>query len=1071
MHLEPVPPSHANIFPLYLQNDGPQGGPPPPPPPPPGKIPPPPPGNIPPPPGGKGPLGKLGAKAIADKALAEMNEAERKTWVNQLKFNDIYPDDARTLVDLGFSNTITMQSKTIANAQHKQPSQAYYQAEVLKLLNQAYGYPPKRLDPYKAEIEKELKGYKDSRGLINAYHSLYKWNCLLKLDSEKNPNYLQTKENAKQLQNEYATLLTEFQDIKEQTKLLTGDEQASAFEQLAMLRAQMQEKVDQLKSIQKKIVVSKAGLDSNQASFNQSYGVLKAAEQNAQKEIDRINAEIAQKSKNAGNAILDPNGMIQEEVDALGIELLAAQEKLQEAIAATAEQKSNIDAAEQKYKDSYQKVKEKLAIRSLLEEPSSWKSIQNMKIGAKMDEQKVSANEDPEFIRCMEIDGKNRSFNIRFLSATQQARLAYFFAAEAKDVQELLPTNREQQRALMTAIDGKLSFVEELNFTMLMDIAEGRIKRQKGTWAGFSANELLKNITTNDSVHPNYAALEAQYNLYTLHKDFKDDELKNAFIEANKERGITFIAEPIVKGKKPYDFKRKIDISYLTESQTDRLARFLSKSENEFIKEGGVDIEALSTHLNTVLNDTNLSFEKFCDIIEGHLERTPGNFAPQDNYACLETAVRTVGNPPHYESIVQQRKADIQRKIEEEATRRQQEQEARAEAKRLADEEKQQKKQALIEQAQETARTIIEGFGEIIPNADFSNPKIVNTFELYLKAEIAQIEDATLKEMVDEHLQEHLLTLRPDPTVLDLPNPDDNDNTPVVMQPPMRSPVLFSPPPQQVDVQPEHPPQKAKDEVVEPKVSTTNALGLSIRKLNESREAAKPTQWQADVETNVESRKLKGQYYAATLLLNPVSIDMNNMLQNATTDFRSWTRKWQSITNKVQSSTKLSSTLPELNAIQSLIIELNLSIPEDATKVNKFLQQATSNASFRNPINPIETILLEEITQSQGIADFLHANQQHPDRMGLNKLAIIKGMILERLEYYKYERHYMKDNFGATCEHILNEIDKQAGDAYDVLKNDPRNDAFCKHLYEKYKADRDYFLTHTYQSSASKPRS
>lgn len=1089
MHLEPAPSSPTNIFPLYLQNDGPQGASPPAPPPPPappspGSIPPPPP-----PPGGKAPFGKLAAKAIADKALAEMSEVERRTWINKLKFNDIYPDDSRTLVDLGFANPSTVQSKTITNAQYKQPSQAYYQAEVLKLLNQAYGYPAEILDLYKAEIEKELKGYKDSKGLINTYHSLHKWNCFLKLHSVQDQNYLQTKATAEQLQGEYAALLTEFQVIKEQTKVSTGEEQASAFEQLAMIKARMQEKIEQLKNMHDKVKISKASLDTNQADFARVYSALKTKEQSAKKEIDRLNAEIAKKSKDAGNSLLDPNGMIQQELNALDEELSAAQTKLQEAIDATQEKLVDISAAEEKYKDTYQKVKEQLAIRSLLEEPPSWKSIKNMKIGAKMDEKKVSANEDPEFVRCMEVNNGKRSFNIRFLSAAQQARLAWFFAAEGKDVQELLPINRDQQRALMIAIDGRLGQVEKLNFKMLMDIAEGKIKREAGTGSGFGANDLLKNIITDDSVHPNYAALEAQYNLYNFHKDFKDDELKNAFIETNKERGITFIAEPIVKGKKPYDFKRKIDISYLTESQTDRLARFLSKSENEFIKEGGVDIEALSTRLNTVLNDTNLSFEKFCDIIEGHLERTPGNFAPQDNYACLETAVRTVGNPPHYETIVQQRKDDIQRKIEEEAERRRQEQESRAEEKRLAEEEKQRKKQALAEQAQEQAQKIIADFDDMVPNADFSKSKIFRIFELYLKTEIAQIEDATLKEMVDEHLQTHLLTLRPDLTVLDLPNPDDNDNKSVVMQPPARNPVLFSSSSQlnaqherasdgsvdlneKMDIQHEDPISPiAKDKISEVKVSKTNALGLSIRELSESRAAADPAKWKADIETNVESRKLKAQYYAVSLLLNPTSIDMNDMLQNATTDFRSWTRKWQSLTNKVQSSTKLSSTLPELNAIQSLIIELSLSIPEDATKVNKFLQQAASNASFRNPINPIETALLEEITQSQGVADFLHANQQHPDRMELNKLAIIKGMILERLEYYKYERHYMKDNFGATCEHILNEIDKQAGDAYDVLKNDPGNDAFCKHLYEKYKADRDYFLTHTYQTSASRPRS
>lgn len=1067
MHLEPVPSSHTNIS-FYFQSSGPQGGPPPAPPP--GKVPPPPPGNMPPPPGSKGPFGKLGAKAIADKALAEMSASERKAWVNKLKFNDVYPDDSRILIDLGFANPINVQSKAIGNAQHKQPSQTYYQTETLRLLNQAYEYPAEILDLYKAEIEKELKGYKDSKGLINTYHSLHKWHCLLKLHLAQDQNYLKTKASAEQLQSEYAALLTEFQDLKEQTKALQGDAQASAFERLAILKSQMQEKVAQLKSMYDEIKVSKPSLDANQANFDTLYSTLKTAEQNAQKEIDNIHAEIEQKSKNVGNTILDPDGMIQREVDALEIKLIAAQEKLQDTIAATAAKKADIDTAERKYKDMYQKVKEQLAIRSLLEEPPTWKSIKNMKVGAQMDEKKVSTSEDPEFVRCMEVDGGKRSFNIRFLSAAQQARLAWFFAAEKKDVQELLPINREQQRALMIAIDGRLGQVEKLNFKVLMDIAEGRVKREADTWSGFSANDLLKNIVTNDSVHPNYAALEAQYNRYTFHKDFKEDEIKNAFIETNKEHGITFIAEPIIKGKKPYDFKRKIDISYLTEAQTDRLARFLSKSENEFIKEGGVDIAALSTRLNTVLNDTNLSFEKFCDIIEGHLERAPSTFAPQDNYACLEAAVRTVGNPPSYETIVQQRKDYIQRKIEEEAERRRQEQEARAEAKRLADEEKQHKKQELAEQAQEQARIIIEGFGEIIPNADFSNPKIVSTFELYLKAEMMKIEDATLKEMVDEHLQERLRTLRPDSTEPELPKPDDNDNTPVVMQPTVKSPMLFSPPPQ-ADIQLEPSSQKAKDEISELKVAKTNALGLSIRQLNESREEADPTKWQADVETNVESRKLKGQYYAATLLLNPVSMDMNQMLQNATTDFRSWTRKWQSLSNKVQSSSKLSSTLPELNAIQSLIIELNLAIPEDATKVNKFLQQATNNASYRNPINPTEIALLGEITQSQGIADFLHANQQHPDRMGLNKLAIIKGMILERLEYYKYERHYMKDNFGATCEHILQEIDKQAGNTYDVLKNDPKHDAFCKHLYDKYKADRDYFLTHTYQSSASKPRS
>lgn len=1090
MHLEPVQPSKTlNTSALYAQGDGPKGGFVPPPPPPPPSAPPPPGSNMgngpkaPPPPGGL-PGGK--AKAVAAKELADMSASERKTWVGKLKFHDIYPDDARILVELGFGKPSTVQSKLISDAKHKQPSQAYYQAEVLRLLNQAYSYPPEVFDLYKAEMEKELKAYalpRDSKGLVNAYNSLIKWNCFLKLHSEQDQNYLHVKEQANQLQSEYAALLVEFQALKESSKVLSGVEQENAFANLGLLKEQMQSKVSALKEAQDKIKINKATLGTNQENFESIYSAAKSVEFNAQKNIERIQASIALKSKNAGNPILDPNGMIQRDVEELERELITAQASLQAAIDTTAEKKLDIDAAEKKYKDSFQKVQEQSALHSLLTEPPSWKSIKNMKIGAKMDEQKVVASQDPEYVRCMDIDGK-RSFNIRFLSSAQQARLAWFFAAEAKDVQDLLPINREQQRALMITIDGRLGQVEKLNFKMLMDIAEGKIKRDAGAWAGFGANDLLKNIVIDDSITPNYEALEAQYNRFNFHKDYKEDEAKNAFFEANKQRGITFAAEAIAKGKKNYDFKRTIDISYLTETQTMRLADFLSKQINEFSKEDGtLNTDALSVRVNAVLNDTNLSFEKFCDIIEGHLERTPNTFAPQDNYACLEAAVRTVGVAPNYEAIVQQRKDYLQRKIEEEAARRRQEQEERAEAKRLADEQKHLKQQELTEQAQSTAQEIINSFAEIIPNADFSNPRVLNTFDLYLKAGTMQIEDKILKEMVDELLQTHLQSLRPEPVdpILPLPqqvesfvpksssslNVPNNEMQLESIPSPKRQPVLFANALSSVVDNREL--EQARQESVEAKAPKINSLGLSIRRLQESRTATQPSTWEADISTSVDARKAKGQYYAATLLLNPESINMNDMLQNATSEFKHWGRKFQSLSNKLQSSS-MSSTLSELNAIQALIIELNLAIPDDPERAEKFIQNAMSKAEVRMPENTNEKAVLNEIMQGQGMLDYLRANQQHPDRMGINKLAILKGLILEKLEYYKYSRGYVKDNFGATCEHILNEIDRQAGNDYPVLKNDPDQDAFCKHLYRQYKSERDYYLTHPYQERASKPK-
>ncbi|HRE30357.1 MAG TPA: hypothetical protein PLD88_00145, partial [Candidatus Berkiella sp.] len=232
-------------------------------------------------------------------------------------------------------------------------------------------------------------------------------------------------------------------------------------------------------------------------------------------------------------------------------------------------------------------------------------------------------------------DKGQRQIDLRSLDANQLSRLARFFSHNRN---EFSISDNDSIITLTKEINGALGINPLVNFDILMDIAEGKLRRKENTFAPYIAQQYFNedDLVRDNSRKPNYDKLLQ-----------RNESLRD--VELNKKRGITF------SGKDYLNRKRTIELNYFTDTQMQKLQQFFATAKGDLqTPEGDVNREAVTSRINQLLNQTNLTYEDIADIAEGHLVRKSAH-APSDHFTVLIKDVERKGNAPSYDALVQQR--------------------------------------------------------------------------------------------------------------------------------------------------------------------------------------------------------------------------------------------------------------------------------------------------------------------------------------------------------------------------------------------------------------------------------
>lgn len=1030
------------------------GGPPPPPPPPASKppAPPPPPGM----PGAPPPPGSLPGNKTASpaKAPAEMNGNERKAWINRLKFHQVYPDDPRVLIDLGLSAPGQSALRAIPDREkeaHTETSRQYFRDNVLLLLNAIYDYPAEVRAPYEKELNAQLAQYaKDPKGLVNCYLALLHYQALLKLAQDKDPEYLQAREDAHNLQTEYDHLWKEFQAAREK-----GNADAASH-----IRTQMQAIVEDLKTKRGQIPNRKPMLDTNLDAFVQQYSPLKSAEKKAKEDVARLSAELVQTEQKAGT-VYDPNKRFENKVQLLRQQLVQAEALVKDTSQAALLGTDELTKQEEKYQSALKIYRALEAKRSLFQEPDSWKSVKNIKLKGQAEKPKAAGDlSDPEFARCMVVvpagGMMRREFNIRFLSLAQQIRLAEFFSESEAQLEEVLPTDTDKQRELMRVIEQTLQFNPSVTFITLMDIAQGRIRREEHTWA--NTKNFLEKTIIDPKIHPKYEDLEYRYNMHTFHPDAKDTPEKQAYIDDNKRRGITFSRFDSGQGQRSYDFKRAIDISYLTEIQLARLALFFAQRAQEFGADDTLNIELLQKRVNDVLNATDMRFETLIDIAEGHLIRTQNTFAPNNLVETFAAQTKTTGKEPDYSAAIRQREDFVQQKLAAEALEKQKAKERAEQQRQEALIREQQAEAERSAQIDETAQRIMQSLIDLFPSANLDDKRVMHVFIPYIAQQVNAIEDEMLRKLMHNHfsgqIEDYGALVSTASASSNIPR---THSAPDVMQsvhnpqhnpePGVSTPLRFS----SGNIQQESHEQKPTRPLVE-REKVYNNFGIDKVVMLGVSKVSDPLHWHQRYKTDRDARLLRGTHFVTNLLMNPEKVNMRAFLQDATINVANWGNTWQRFKNHRLHNNQ--SVQQELSALHRLTMELGFEMPDDENEQKKLVESKLETLLKDKTTSPEALAFYEDMQRYKPFRAFLLEQQNNPKTNQLHKLMILKGMVLSMMEKHHLERNGTHDDFTSLCTHVLDNIDKLAGKQESRTLNDPQYDKACIDAFTQYQAQR-----------------
>lgn len=625
-----------------MSNDGSKKAPPPPPPPPP-------------------PLGGLGAV----KKLSDMTERERIAWIDAVNGLNItrlkvarYPNDPHLLAVLGAKASEAGKPIADHDTQKQERVAMALQAALKTQLIELFTLASKN----KAEtstliqkIEEKLKHWKSSATGLNDYYDLLSQElpklkspakAAVVVDLSNDPEYQKLRKVKDALEKEYATLNQKYMAA-------SSDKQSAIYEQLALVVKRIDEQRSLIKPFKKELEDAKNELHSLE--------LLAAAPLKTKRDaIVKLESKIVILENPSGYTDPDTKAENQRVIAALRQEI----EQVKAQAAGTQEQIASNHAAIAKAQDNIAKYEMKVAranaLMTIFTPPESWKAVNNAERKKEQSGQKrqIGGNFDNKgmFLEGGHQGGgiSKRKFDARFLDANQLSRLARFFSHHPG---EYSISDNNSLLELMSGINGVLGINAQLNFDVLMDIAEGRLKRKPDTFADYSAQRFLDKdgITEDLNRKPNYDKLLQRWESFTN-------------VELNQARDMT-----VSRGKYNEGI-RTIALDYLTSSQMQKLQQFFARHGTDLkTEEGDVDRKAVGERINQLLNVTNITFEDIIDIAEGHLRRkaTP---APQEHHTLL-LEVQRYGQAPNYEAAIKQRSdyiaelARIKREKQEEKRR------------------------------------------------------------------------------------------------------------------------------------------------------------------------------------------------------------------------------------------------------------------------------------------------------------------------------------------------------------------------------------------------------------------
>ncbi len=597
------------------------------------------------PPGGARKAAPLPRGPLVIKKLAELNANERPSWINSNEGLDIdklkvayFPKDTQILATLNVAE---------ANAGKLLPEDPAQKSQVLSLLQTKVreqlaalfllaDSEPQAVSTLFKQIDAKVKNWKNGSAGLNDCYDFFS-NELPKLqkkatkaqvavDMSQDKDYQALLKKKQALDIEYDTLYQQYQRSNPQ-------KQSEIFEKLDVVIKKIDEARDQIKS-------HKTSLEDSKEKVRQLQKKIAAPEKAKQDAIANLRNKIRILENPSGYTDPDTQQENRKIIQQLTQEITAEERRplgTDEELQANQAALTKANELVQKYEVNVAKA---AIFKELFEHPDSWKEVM------KAERSKVNRGGKHAVKHTFDTKGmymgennekapSDRQFDARFLDANQLSRLARFFSHHAG---EYTISDNDSVYDLIKNINGVLGINEQLNFDVLMDIAEGKIKRKAGVYADYIAMNFLDeaSIVVDNSRKPNYD-----------HLLMRAENFRNA--ELNKQRGIT-----VRKSGKYFEHARSIDLSYLTDTQMEKLQTFFGTSNNDLRSEdGSIDKNAVNERINNLLNRTNLAFEDIIDVAEGHLVRkTP--LAPNEHFTLLLNVERK-GKAPDYDAAVQQR--------------------------------------------------------------------------------------------------------------------------------------------------------------------------------------------------------------------------------------------------------------------------------------------------------------------------------------------------------------------------------------------------------------------------------
>lgn len=1006
-----------------------------PPPPPSGKIPPPPPS-----PKGKGPPPPPGSKAqaSAQKSLLEMSASERLAWIKSkdgLELSNLrlqaYPSGAY-LLSHGYPQNKRGQAFSKEENAIKETFEQKMQAEVAELLEELFSLEDNLKLPVLKNLESRYNNWKPKRsedGLNFAYQFLdqeaQKWRqTLAKGQNEISPDdpfypiFEEKRRIADELHHQYADLFAVYQALPE------GEEKAAKVLALREIVQQLQKRRDEIKTVGKALDDSrkaliaaekipqdrKLDLNTKIAALKQETAMLKGARDahEFQSEITRNEAEIKRLSDLLQNP---PQDVVQRENEAI--------KKAKEAL-------QKIELEERRVK----------LLQSFFDPPASWQALAKKPV-------KVISSTKPKGRETTGMVKDTQStfelgFDIQFLPMPALKNLARFFAENANEYLQFLE-DRGGLFALMTKINAITGLNKDMNFMVLMDIAEGKIKRSPGTY--LSGNDIFKNSEHDKNITPNYSALLARSNRHHNIRDEKEiltDDPEKAFNEKTfkkytQDRGITVTDYTPPEGKKYqkyYHYNRKIDLSYLSATQFLNLANFFARSPGEFLTlEGLADNQKLLTYLDNLFDNSGLSFEDIVDIASGHLVRAPGKFADPDPRYATSLETERKGNAPHYESFIQQRKDFIEEKKRLEKEAREAEQK-----RQLAEQEKMRAEKGDL--ALQKLASMTEDYKRIykISNLNLEDDEQREPYLLYIAGRLSKESDNEIKELIREKLGLEGVST-PEPISLSQSSASSAESSPREAIPVAPEPLLVPSPSPNVQreervVAPSE--QQIKEASLQlhkvaqevereagfvksttplPKPKVTTGLGLKKEGVAAMMRDNNPDVYQAKLVKNrkdEDGRKMEAFYHAINFLRSPDTANMAELFAKA---HRS----------KVVFSSQYADPIDDtkLEELRELCMLLNFDdklITDDPRKFQTLLHGAHQKE------NLVEFRWLLKLREMPKVCAFIDAINEKTKQNPLYKLIVLKGYLYTLQE--NYGRDPLKYKMGALCQHLIDAIDK-----------------------------------------------